>query len=231
MIERYDKLDCMLFAAASEFCKKDVETFDNLDVSDVPESKRYIKKRERMIAKHRHKPFFASCRRLTRAVAVVLAVIFSLGFITVMSVSAFRNAVIGVIVDWFEDYVQVEFEDNDASDENAGLVIEDLKKITALPEGMVEEISMEYGKVWMTTYLLNDERICSLRQEVYRKNMVYIDNNNTEMQEVYINDMKGYLFVAENKTRSLYWNDGEYTYVINCYNEEMDVVELAKSIQ
>lgn len=231
MIERYDKLDCMLFAAASEFCKKDVETFDNLDVSDVPESKRYIKKRERMIAKHRHKPFFASCRRLTRAVAVVLAVIFSLGFITVMSVSAFRNAVIGVIVDWFEDYVQVEFEDNDASDENAGLVIEDLKKITALPEGMVEEISMEYGKVWMTTYLLNDERICSLRQEVYRKNMVYIDNNNTEMQEVYINDMKGYLFVAENNTRSLYWNDGEYTYVINCYNEEMDVVELAKSIQ
>lgn len=231
MIERYDKLDCMLFAAASEFCKKDVETFDNLDVSDVPESKRYIKKRERMIAKHRHKPFFASCRRLTRAVAVVLAVIFSLGFITVMSVSAFRNAVIGVIVDWFEDYVQVEFEDNDASDENAGLVIEDLKKITALPEGTVEEISMENDKHHAITYYLNEVRICTLRQEVYRNNTVFIDNNNTNMMEVSINDRKGYLFVAENNDKSLYWNDGKYTYVINCYSEEIDIIKLAVSIK
>lgn len=230
MIERYDKLDCMLFAAASEFCKKDVETFDNLDVSDVPESKRYIKKRERMIAKHRHKPFFASCRRLTRAVAVVLAVIFSLGFITVMSVSAFRNAVIGVIVDWFEDYVQVEFEDNDASDENAGLVIEDLKKITALPEGIEEVITIDYGKQYTITYYLEEIRLCSLRQEVYWNNKAFIDNEGLIIDEIMINNYKGYLFKTENNIQRLSWNDGEYVYTLICFCEELDVIKLAENV-
>ena len=228
MINRYDKLDCMLFAAAVDFCKEEVERFENLDVSDVPETQRYIRKRNRMIAKQRRKPAFVSLRRFARSVAVVLVVIFALGFITIMSVSAFRNAVIDVIVDWFDDYVQVEFEEDD-SDENAEVVIEDLKRITALPEGTVEEVSMDYNKVWMTKYCLDGERICTLRQEVYRENMVFIDNDGLEIQEIELNGYKAYLFLTDNSINRIYWNDGKYIYTIICFDENLDVVELAKS--
>ena len=230
MINRYDKLDCMLFAAAVDFCKEEVERFENLDVSDVPETQRYIRKRNRMIAKQRRKPAFVSLRRFARSVAVVLVVIFALGFITIMSVSAFRNAVIDVIVDWFDDYVQVEFEEDDP-DENAEVVIEDLKRITALPEGTVEEVSMDYNKVWMTTYLLNNERICSLRQEVYKGNMAFVDNKDTEMQEIYLDEMKAYLFITQNGLTSMYWNDGENVYLLTLHDKQYDIVSLAQSVK
>lgn len=230
MINRYDKLDCMLFAAAVDFCKEEVERFENLDVSDVPETQRYIRKRNRMIAKQRRKPAFVSLRRFARSVAVVLVVIFALGFITIMSVSAFRNAVIDVIVDWFDDYVQVEFEEDDP-DENAEVVIEDLKRITALPEGTVEEVSMDYNKVWMTTYLLNNERICSLRQEVYRKNTAFVDNVDTKVEYVDINGEKGCFFIDENGVIRLYWNDGKYVYLLTLYDNSYDIMYLAESIK
>ena len=230
MINRYDKLDCMLFAAAVDFCKEEVERFENLDVSDVPETQRYIRKRNRMIAKQRRKPAFVSLRRFARSVAVVLVVIFALGFITIMSVSAFRNAVIDVIVDWFDDYVQVEFEEDDP-DENAEVVIEDLKRITALPEGTVEEVSMDYNKVWMTTYLLNNERICSLRQEVYRENTAFVDNVDTKVEYVDINGEKGCFFIDENGVIRLYWNDGKYVYLLTLYDNSYDIMYLAESIK
>ncbi len=230
MINRYDKLDCMLFAAAVDFCKEEVERFENLDVSDVPETQRYIRKRNRMIAKQRRKPAFVSLRRFARSVAVVLVVIFALGFITIMSVSAFRNAVIDVIVDWFDDYVQVEFEEDDP-DENAEVVIEDLKRITALPEGTVEEVSMDYNKVWMTKYCLDGERICTLRQEVYRKNTAFVDNVETNVEYVDINGEKGCFFIDENGVVRLYWNDGKYVYLLTLYDNSYDIMYLAESIK
>lgn len=230
MINRYDKLDCMLFAAAVDFYKEEVERFENLDVSDVPETQRYIRKRNRMIAKQRRKPAFVSLRRFARSVAVVLVVIFALGFITIMSVSAFRNAVIDVIVDWFDDYVQVEFEEDDP-DENAEVVIEDLKRITALPEGTVEEVSMDYNKVWMTKYCLDGERICTLRQEVYRKNTAFVDNVETKVEYVDINGEKGCFFIDENCVIRLYWNDGKYVYLLTLYDNSYDIMYLAESIK
>lgn len=230
MINRYDKLDCMLFAAAVDFCKEEVERFENLDVSDVPETQRYIRKRNRMIAKQRRKPAFVSLRRFARSVAVVLVVIFALGFITIMSVSAFRNAVIDVIVDWFDDYVQVEFEEDDP-DENAKVVIEDLKRITALPEGTVEEVSMDYNKVWMTKYCLDGERICTLRQEVYKGNMAFVDNVDTKMEAVNIGEINGFHFYDKNNVNRLYWNDGKYVYLLTLYDNSYDIMYLAESIK
>lgn len=231
MIERYDKLDCMLFAAAKDFCREEVENFKNLDVSDVPETPRYVRKRKRMIAKQRRKPVLAACRRFARSVAVILIIIFSLGFITVMSVSAFRNAVIGVIVDWFEDYVQVVFCDNDKCEENVELVIEDLKRITGLPEGVVEEVTIDYEKNYTITYYLEGTRLCSLRQEVYWNNKTFIDNESLEIEELSINGQVAHLFVTENNVKRLYWNDGEYAYIIVCFSESFDIVKLAESVK
>lgn len=230
MTERYDKLDCMLFAAAGGFCSEEVEKFMNLDVSDVPESARYIRKRKRMIAKQRHKPFFSACRRVARTVAVVLVIIFSLGFITVMSVSALRNAVFDVIVDWFENYVQVVFACDDPG-ENAGLEIEDLKKITGLPEGVEEEIEYEYGKHYTVNYFFDGERICSLRQHIYWKNTTYIDNEGLIIEEITIDGHTAHLFETENGVTRLYWSDGVYSYIIVCFSESLDIVELAKSVE
>lgn len=231
MTERYDKLDCMLFAAAGGFCSEEVEKFMNLDVSDVPESARYVRKRKRMIAKQRHKPFFSACRRVARTVAVVLVIIFSLGFITVMSVSALRNAVFDVIVDWFENYVQVVFACDDDPGENAELKIEDLKKITGLPEGVEEKIEYEYGKHYTVNYFLDGERICSLRQHIYWKNTTYIDNEGLIIEEITIDGHTAQLFETENGVTRLYWSDGVYSYIIVCFSESLDIVELAKSVE
>lgn len=231
MTERYDKLDCMLFAAAGGFCSEEVEKFMNLDVSDVPESARYVRKRKRMIAKQRHKPFFSACRRVARTVAVVLVIIFSLGFITVMSVSALRNAVFDVIVDWFENYVQVVFACDDDPGENAELKIENLKKITGLPEGVEEEIEYEYGKHYTVNYFLDGERICSLRQNVYWKNSAFIDNEGLLMDEILINGNTARLFETENGVERICWSDGQYSYILSNYSDSLDIVELAESIE
>ena len=231
MIERYDKLDCLLFAAVEGCGMDEVEAFNNLDITDVPTSRRYVRKKKRVIAKYKMQPTMFSIKRFVRVAVTVLLIVFSTAFITVMSVSAFRNAVLDVIVDWFDDYVKIEFWEDEAPKENEGLVIEDIKRITALPEGVEEEVHAEHGKHRTVIYSLNGKRICSLRQEIYGQNELFIDNEGINMQEVDIDNVKGALFVTENGTRRLYWNDGKYTYSINCYDDNLDVILLAESVK
>lgn len=231
MIERYDKLDCLLFAAVEGCGMDEVEAFNNLDITDVPTSRRYVRKKKRVIAKYKMQPTMFSIKRFVRVAVTVLLIVFSTAFITVMSVSAFRNAVLDVIVDWFDDYVKIEFWEDEAPKENEGLVIEDIKRITALPEGVEEEVRLEHGKAIMMRYYLGGKRVCTLRQEIYSGNELFIDNIGINMQEVDINNSKGYLFVTENGVRRLYWNDGKYTYTIVCFIDQLDLIELAKSIK
>ncbi len=231
MIERYDKLDCLLFIAVEGCGMDEVEAFENLDISDVPTSSKYIRKKKRIITKYKMKPRLFTLKRFVRVAVTVLLVVFSAAFITVMSVSALRNAVLDVIVDWFEDYVKVEFHDDGVDESNEDLVIEDVKHITALPEGVEEEIFAEYDKALLITYYLSGKRIYTLRQEIYCSNKVFIDNVGLDMQEVYINDIKGYLFVTENGVSRVYWNDGEYTYLITLYDNRYDIISIAGSVK
>lgn len=231
MIERYDKLDCLLFAAVEGCGMDEVEAFNNLDITDVPTSRRYVRKKKRVIAKYKMQPTMFSIKRFVRVAVTVLLIVFSTAFITVMSVSAFRNAVLDVIVDWFDDYVKIEFWEDEAPKENEGLVIEDIKRITALPEGVEEEVRLEHGKILLTRYYLEGKRICTLRQEVYGQNEAFADNEGINVQEVYVNNLKAYLFITENGIRRLYWNDGKYVYSIICFMDQLDIIELAKSIK
>ena len=231
MTERYDKLDCLLFIAVEGCGMDEVEAFENLDISDVPTSSKYIRKKKRVITKYKMKPRLFTLKRFVRVAVTVLLVVFSAAFITVMSVSALRNAVLDVIVDWFEDCVKVEFHEDGVDESNKYLVIEDVKHITALPEGVEEEIRAEHGKVSMATYSMNGQRVCSLRQEIYYSNEAFFDNVGLDMQEVYINDIKGYLFVTENGISRVYWNDGEYTYLITLYDSRYDIISIAGSVK
>lgn len=231
MTERYDKLDCLLFIAVEGCGMDEVEAFENLDISDVPTSSKYIRKKKRVITKYKMKPRLFTLKRFVRVAVTVLLVVFSAAFITVMSVSALRNAVLDVIVDWFEDFVKVEFHDDGVDESNKYLVIEDVKHITALPEGVEEEIFAEYDKSVMITYCLSGKRICALRQEIYYSNEAFFDNVGLDMQEVYINDIKGYLFVTENGVSRVYWNDGEYTYMITLYDSRYDIISIAGSVK
>lgn len=231
MIERYDKLDCLLFAAVEGCGMDEVEAFNNLDITDVPTSRRYVRKKKRVIAKYKMQPTMFSIKRFVRVAVTVMLIVFSTAFITVMSVSAFRNAVLDVIVDWFDDYVKIEFWEDEAPKENEGLVIEDIKRITALPEGVEEEVRLEHGKAIMTRYFLDGKRICTLRQEVYGANEAFMDNTGMSMKVVYINGTKAYLFFTENGARRLYWNDGKYAYTMACYTDQLDIIELAKRIK
>lgn len=231
MTERYDKLDCLLFIAVEGCGMDEVEAFENLDISDVPTSSKYIRKKKRVITKYKMKPRLFTLKRFVRVAVTVLLVVFSAAFITVMSVSALRNAVLDVIVDWFEDFVKVEFHEDGVDKSNKDLVIEDVKHITALPEGVEKEIFAEYDKSVMITYYLSGKRICTLRQEIYCSNEAFFDNVGLDMQEVYINDIKGYLFVTENGVSRVYWNDGEYTYMITLYDSRYDIISIAGSVK
>ena len=252
-----DKLDMMIALAAKDCGNDDVELLDNLDVSEVALDKHFHRRKTRIVEKHKHYPTMLALKKGILRVAIVLMVIMSLGFTTIMAISPMRTAVFEVVIKWYEDYITIRYEqtDKDVNDAGGGegndtkdndknppvndpviippTVIEEVRKPTALPKNVVEDIVIQNMSFVCIDYYEGSELVCTFNQILLEEGDIYLDNEGVLIETIDINGNSGTVIQhAEFSGISIVWNDGEYIYQIITQSINLDeLIEVCRSVQ
>lgn len=236
----FDKLDCMLIAALCENdMRDDIELFESLDVSQVVFSKNFEKKRNALIKREKTAPRRIKNRKILFRIVLAVMIILSVAFITIMSVSAFRRAVVDVVVEFYNDHIKVSCEernsepwlDNNDYSYKMPIRVNDKKSIRSLDSKNATKETSNNDVSNTIVYYKDDKRVCSFYQSVLCDNDVYFDSDGRDTKVVNINGNNAILVETNKGVCHVTWSDGEYFYVITCYDLSYDIVQLARSVR
>lgn len=223
-----DKLDYMLFAAMGEnLSSDDIELYDSLDESQAIFTHRFEKRKKRAITKEKRRPRTRTTCRILCKTAFIIMIIMSALFITIMSVSAFRNAIVDVVIDFFEGHMR--FSNSATTSSEAETLI--AKGIVFSEDGVTERIIVDASTMRHIAYYKGEKRICSLLQSPLSKNDVYYDESKSIISVVDIGGFEGILIKTSENTTHLCWSDGDCFYTLSCYDINYDALELAHKVR
>ncbi len=252
-----DKLDMMLTLAGKDCGNDDVELLDNLDASKVALDKCFHRKKARVVQKHKNAPTTRVLKKGLLWVAMVLMIIMSLGFTTIMAVSPMRKAVFEVVIEWYEDYLTIRYEqaDNDVNgtigtegneikDNNENpptngsviippTTIKEVRKPTNLADNIIEDVIVQNKVYVCIDYYKNEELAYTFIQMILSESDMYIDNEGVTLDTVDINGNKGTLIQHTTFAGiSIVWSDGEYIYQVITQSESLEeLISLCRSVQ
>lgn len=109
--EENNKFDYLVSIALLDCGDKDLEMFEAIDDSNIVLSNRLTRRVRYIIYKKSHESMFKATKRISVRVAVAMMIIMSLLLVTLMSISATREAIWNAIIEWYDDYITVRFED------------------------------------------------------------------------------------------------------------------------
>ncbi|MBQ4510100.1 MAG: DUF4367 domain-containing protein [Clostridia bacterium] len=205
------------------FSDNDVVMFNNLDTSNVIFNDEYYKKRDRIVKKETRKPKIRLLKRVSTRIAVAILVLLSVAFMTLMSISAVRNAIWNVVIEWYDEYIDIKH--NDGTDDNNSKLdkIEFINKPTVLPDGVEEEVIIENNTRAMYDYYVGDEYICSFTQGIKDEDRkLQIDSEKTIFYTIDIDDKHIFVFDEADGSFKMYWTDQYYDYLL--YGFDTDVM-------
>ncbi|MBR4012737.1 MAG: DUF4367 domain-containing protein [Clostridia bacterium] len=253
-----DKLDLMIGLALSLERDKDLVMFDELDTSEVIKDKKYYQVKKSIFRNYRIKTVMRHIKTGVPKVAVFIVAILSAATIAVTSIKPLRNAVIDAIIEWRDEYLTIRYnvpesayteeeettesttEDTSSAQEQTPAEtiippksIEEVRKPTCLPEGVVEDVLTENSGMVVIDYYCNNDYMFSFSQQLLTEIAAYVDNETVTISQININGYKAQ--AVENKTdnfKIIIWNDGEYIYQISSTAYEMkELIDIAKSVK
>ena len=243
MLNHSDKLDHLIALAAMKCIDDEAAALQEIDTSDVHFDKAYYRKKRKIIRKYQHvqdaKPF-----KLV-AVRLIAAVLLTIGLIALLigCVPGWKEAIYDAIVGWYEQYFTVRYEtpsgqEKETETESAGeivvpKVIEEVRKPTALPEGVWEDEVVNTNAKLSIDYYIGEEHLFSFTQFLLKPHDKYVDSEDIVITYTYINGNYATIvdYVNKNETNIL-WSDGEYSYHI--FSTRCDIntlLEYAKSVK
>ena len=184
----------------------------------------------------------AGVRKVASKVAIVMLCILSAAFITVMSVSALRNAIWDAIVEWYDDYIAIHYEESSSNTEeqssgdNAIVVsppteILEYRKPQYVPDGVEEEIVLQSVVANIIDYYLGNELQFSYKQTVLDDEDNRFNNENSVVEQITINGNEASVVTSDgNDELMLVWADREYIYIISSYLKQDETVKIAESV-
>ena len=250
-----DKLDYLIALASIGCGEDDVEMFNSLDTSSVVFDKSFYRIRDRRIRQYKRKPFVNAFKKVMSRVAVVILAILSAGIITVAAIPSLRNAVWGAIVEWYEDYLTINYEmPDDEIEETEGVNsadtetgqdsepseeivapkwIEEVKTPKYYQEGLIEDIAVQGKTQIIVDYYLGENLFYSYKQLTFSEDAMYIDNVAATVQDIEINGYKAYLVeFVDSSHKKIIWSDGLYIYQLTTELCEFDLlITVAKSVE
>lgn len=239
--ERFDKLDVLIGLSMKDYADEDTEQCMNADVSAVTFSDDYYRRKKRVINRYVVRQNLAAARKVASKVAIVVLCLLSAAFITVMSVSALRNALWNTIIEWYDEYLVVRFEPNDKNDgptqsdnsdnNRVPTKIEKFKKPQYIPEGVEEEIVAQSVVMNVIDYYKGDELQYTFKQQLLKARDEIINNENSTVTEIMINGRSGMSFESsESEELIIVWDDGEYMYLLSSYLDIEESLKIAESV-
>ena len=182
--EKIDKYDYLIAMATLDAKNNDVEMFENLDTSDVVLSDQVVRKINRLIKTSHRNPdkHITKVQMVFSRVAVIALVVISMMFTAMMSVSAIRNAVWNVIVEWYDKYISVDYETDDPV--SPPTAIEEVRNPTLLPLGFEEEIVGNAKSMYVVEYYIGDDLCLVFSQSLIDPHNTDIDREASAMENV-----------------------------------------------
>ena len=157
----------------------------------------YYKKKKRILAHEAFKIAFRKIKYISSKIAMIFVAIILATFVTVMSVSALRNAVWNAIVEWYEEYIDIKYDSTDDTKKELS-EIEQIHKPTILPEGMQETVLLEDKTSIIIEYCFNTTDVIIFEQCILNEaNNTKVDSIGADVYTMYIGDF--YITVIETK--------------------------------
>lgn len=233
--ERMDPYDYLIALATLDAKDDDVRTFMELDDSDVVLSTRIVKKIEKLIrrASLYRTDGLMRLKRILSKVAIITLVIVSVVFTALMSVSAIRSVIWGVITEWYEEYIVVGYMPEEGLEvSEPPKMIEEIRKPMLLPLGVEEEIVGSGKNMFSCDYYLGDDCYVSFTQYLLGQSNK-VDGDDATMTKIMVGEYDAYLFTySKEEYTIILWNDGEYAYFISSIILEADdLIAVAASVK
>ncbi len=238
--QKHDELDILIQLAVDDGIDE-FDEFANLDISNVTFSPSYERRKRKIIRRYKYAPTMATVKRISARVAMFVCLILSVGFITIMSVSSLRNAVIDAVIEWYNDYVSIRFE-TEALTENIETepseteepweAVIKARRPREIPEGVEEVVHLDSKMRVLIDYYKNDMLWTSYNQTLNTAQDTYVDNEAVIIDRIDIHGYEAIIFQYVDKEQTvLIWNDGVYVYRLYTYGTTDDLISLAQSIE
>lgn len=109
------------------------------------------------------------------------------------------------------------------------------KEPTDIPSDWVRDVLIDSQSLFYIHYLSEEKIVLSYKQGILDDNEVWIDNKDSEVEDVSLGEHKGLLIKLNDKNSYyLLWTDEEYSYSLggssNVVSREM-LIEVAESIR
>ena len=235
--QRLDELD-ILIESAIEDNRDEFDEFDSLDISNVEFSPSYQRRKRRIIRKYKYAPVIATAKKIASRVAMFVGVLLTAALITVMSVSALREAIIDAVVKWYHDYVSVRFETETANvsieneTEKPWEPVMKARRPREIPEGVEEVVHLDSDTRVLIDYYIDDKLWVSYNQTINTAQDTLVDNEAVIIDRIDIHGYEAIIFQSTVKEeKALIWNDGVYIYRVTIYGTIDDLIALAESIE
>ena len=252
-----DKLDMMLALAGKDCGNDDVELLNRLDASSVMLDKGFHRKKARIVQKHKNGPTARVLKKGLLGAAMVLMIIMSIGFTTIMAVSPMRKAVFEVIVEWHENYITLHYENANKDTVNANgeaqnttmgntetppievpvitppTTIKEVRKPTNLADNIIEDVIIQ-NKVYVCIDYYKDEELAyTFTQMIHSESDMYIDNDGITLDTIDIGGKEGTLIQHTTFAGiSIIWSDGEYIYQVITQSASLEeLIALCRSVK
>ena len=219
-------VDCV-YQAADELCAA--------DTSAVPDTSRLRKRVMRNLRNNK--------RTTVKTIIAVALIAAMLALTACACVQKIREYVWGVVTEWYGDHFEVSFEQEFATTEELQTTapevelpteIEQVAKLTYLPEGNYLDNEISFSSQHISKYCFNNEWTFIFVQSTYDATNSFMNGENIDSVCVQVKNCKAMLTEKaeeEGVMYCLFWQDDQYRYCLQGYFSSVTVlIQTAESI-
>ncbi len=230
----YTNFDLLLYAATEQYCDQWTE-----ELCSAPSTNEITPRERRRFNRIRRRYGMGTYRWTPWKVACVIVLLcMSISFTACMCIPTIRSAIKKVFVEWYSEYVSVDFKDTDETEPpetetTAPPPATILRKayVEGLPEGYTAEVVMDSSILYCVSYSGENKGRFILSQQTIRNDNVWFDGENQNIQYVMIRGHEAALIKDdETSAFSITWQDNEYQYTIEGIStNEDEIIKLANN--
>ena len=247
MFNNSDKFDHMIALAAMKCAEEDARALNEIDTEGVSFDASYYRKRNRVINKCKRRSTVKHGKMVVIRIAAAIMIMVTLACVLIGCVPGLRQAIYNAIVEWYNEYFTVRYEDSNGLEKETGHLdgttaeseviapdfIEDIRKPTNLPEGAWEDILTYNSTQIIVDYYVGEEYLFSFTQGVLNPSDKYVDNENVNVTYHQINGKNATAVeYIDKKAINVFWSDSEYSYQIFSTECDLDtLIMYAESVE
>ena len=229
-----DMIDVLLYASAPYTGKNEIEAYNAADpeIRLSAKARKRIQKRLRLEREYKEQhERYSPVWEISKRIAIVVLVVLSLSFVSVMSVEAVRVALWEAILEWREESIHIWYESTVGEPEVLTEILEYKE-----PRGIGEEYVRYEGNKTKYTYAIeyeSEDYVLSYSQGLVTNKGIYVSNEETVVEEIKVNNQQGIITEYEvygHIMKRIIWTDGKYLFYLSGNVSSDYLLRLAESV-